>query len=346
MMTLAFSTVLPIHPPSTLNLHLSPFPSTSLYFAQKPRRSQLANQSPAKSSPRCELSLTEVVKHALTTKYAGDDIKRVTQSFTDIMSGRTLEKDEGKPTHQRATSFISGLDCAAFHDYEANPGLAWVTKLESRWQDIHDELMMVMSQSDLEAKGNNIWAPPVVEAAQTYGPNWRTLVLQNRTWDPVNTKLFPRTTQLLQDTSIDVPCVEAFFARQPPKTGIHLHTDDCNFILTMHLGLQVPTPPASWIEVAGERRAWEQGKSLVFDTSFYHQTMNEDADIDRIVLLIRFWHPQLSLVEREAISYLFKLIEDPDNDPDMIKAKKELMNLPASKKVKKKSASPARGFGN
>lgn len=343
-MTLAFSTALPIPTGSTLKRNLSPFPCTSLYFAQKPRRSQLACHSHAKSSPRCELSLTEVVKHALSTKYAGEDITRVIQSFTDAMSGTTLENDQGKPTHQRATSFIAGLDSAAFHDYAANPDFAWVSKLENRWQDIHDELMDVMLQSDLESKGNNIWAPPVVEAAQTYGPNWRTLVLQNREWDPVNTKLFPRTTALLQDASNEVPCVEAFFARQPPKTGIHLHTDDCNFILTMHLGLQVPTPPASWIEVAGERRAWEQGKSLVFDTSFYHQTMNEDTDLDRIVLLIRFWHPQLSLVERDAISFLFKLIDDPDNDPDMIKAKKQLMDRPASKKTKK-STSSARGFG-
>jgi aspartyl/asparaginyl beta-hydroxylase (cupin superfamily) len=136
----------------------------------------------------------------------------------------------------------------------------------------------------------------------------------------VNAELFPKTTALLRNSDIaDVPSVEAFFARQAPDTGIALHTDDCNFILTMHLSLDVPDRK-SWIEVGGERRYWENGRALCFDTSFYHQTMNESTTENRTVLLIRYWHPMLSMAERNAVTFLFNAIGDPsivENEDEM-----------------------------
>jgi hypothetical protein len=164
------------------------------------------------------------------------------------------------------------------------------------------------------ARGTNVWSPAARPEATAYGPDWRTLVLQDREWDPVNAAIFPVTSALLQEGNLEdpehVPSVEAFFARQAPSTGIALHTDDCNFILTMHLALDAPERQ-SWIQVAGERRYWENGRALIFDTSFFHSTMNESASEDRVVLLIRFWHPQLTLIEREALGFIFRAIQNP-----------------------------------
>lgn len=243
---------------------------------------------------------------------------------------------------------MRGLKTAPFYD-DFTEDLAWVNHLEQNWTIIRDELVRVTGQKNIAEVGNNIWAPPVVEAANAYGPDWRTLVLQDREWDPTNTKLFPQTTALLRHPEAQVPTVEAFFARQSPATGIKLHTDDCNFILTMHLPLSAP-PRQSWIEVAGERRYWENGKGLVFDTSYFHRTMNESTEQDRVVLLIRFWHPQLTQVERDALSLLFQLIDDPDGHPAMLKAKRQLQTESVSGKRKKgtnssiRSRSGGRGF--
>ena len=44
----------------------------------------------------------------------------------------------------------------------------------------------------------------------------------DRVWDPVNTKLFPKTTAILKE--LQVPVCEAFFAKQAPHTGIKPHT--------------------------------------------------------------------------------------------------------------------------
>ena len=64
------------------------------------------------------------------------------------------------------------------------------------------------------------------------------------------------------------------FARQAPGTGVQPHSDARNFILTAHLGLQVPTDPpgACWMRVAAERKRWEEGRVVVIDTTFEHET--------------------------------------------------------------------------
>ena len=36
------------------------------------------------------------------------------------------------------------------------------------------------------------------------------------------------------------------------------------------------------------------------DTSFIHSTYNDSKDQDRYVLIVRFWHPELTLHERNG----------------------------------------------
>lgn len=307
-----------------------------VYAPQRP------SNIPSRAELRAEVSVTEGVRHALQSRFKNDDIGRVLASFNNALSGHVLERNAGKPAHQRATSFVKGLDATQFiEDFSGD--YRWVNHLQTNWTVIRDELLNVTAQSDLHVKGNNVWAPPVVEAANAYGPDWRTLVLQDRTWDPVNTSLFPKTTAILKDPSAQVPSVEAFFARQAPNTGIKLHTDDCNFILTMHLGLSIP-PKQSWIEVGGIRRYWQEGKALLFNTSFFHQTMNESSEQNRIVLLLRVWHPGLTAVERLALQYLFELIDDPESHPDVQSAKLELQSRKPSR-ARTTGRSMGKGFG-
>ncbi len=44
------------------------------------------------------------------------------------------------------------------------------------------------------------------------------------------------------------------------------------------------------MRVGEEKRSWENGKALILDTSFEHETRN-DSRRDRIVLIIDYWHP-------------------------------------------------------
>ena len=80
-----------------------------------------------------------------------------------------------------------------------------------------------------------------------------------------------------------------------------------NFIITAHLAVDVPLNQ-SYIRVGDDIKYWENGKVLIFDTSIYHSTRN-DGDSDRYVLLIRFWHPDLTTEEINAFSFIFNYLD-------------------------------------
>eukprot|EP00929_Paragymnodinium_shiwhaense_P042580 TRINITY_DN22014_c0_g1_i3.p1 TRINITY_DN22014_c0_g1~~TRINITY_DN22014_c0_g1_i3.p1 ORF type:complete len:171 (+),score=13.20 TRINITY_DN22014_c0_g1_i3:29-514(+) len=80
------------------------------------------------------------------------------------------------------------------------------------------------------------------------------------------------------------------------------HSDGRNCFLTAHFGLSVPENCE--INVANETREWIDDGVLILDTSFRHSTKN-DSDEDRFVLLIDFWHPDLTVPEQEAMEYVY-----------------------------------------
>ena len=63
-------------------------------------------------------------------------------------------------------------------------------------------------------------------------------------------------------------------------------------------------------QVGDERREWRNGKLMLFDTSVMHCAANEAAR-DRYVLMLRVWHPGLSPPEVDALSWIFRCLDDP-----------------------------------
>ena len=49
-----------------------------------------------------------------------------------------------------------------------------------------------------------------------------------------------------------------------------------------------------------------QGKLITIDTSFEHSTGNESEE-DRHVLIIDFWHPELTEAERAGLEFIYDL---------------------------------------
>ena len=60
------------------------------------------------------------------------------------------------------------------------------------------------------------------------------------------------------------------------------------------------------MEVGGVRKKWKEGKVVTIDTSFVHETKNE-GEGDRYVLIVDFWHPELTEVERECLEFVYDL---------------------------------------
>jgi hypothetical protein len=82
-------------------------------------------------------------------------------------------------------------------------------------------------------------------------------------------------------------------------------------VLTAHVTLEAEAGKA-WMTVGGEKRYWETGAPLAFDTTYLHETKNDSVDADRIVLLLRYWHHGLTPEEIAAMQFIFAASADPE----------------------------------
>lgn len=262
------------------------------------------------SSRDDDVSVSRIFE-ALKMHYGEISAHRVLQSLSFAAAGQEYTRFHPDKGLQKASSYITGLSAEPFHDV-TSPQFTWMMRLEEEYSIIRDELNSALLNPRLTTLGNHIWAPAAREEAIAYGPDWKTLVLQDRcVWEDTNCKLFPKTVELLRKYS--VPSVEVFFARQEPDTGIKPHTDNTNFILTSHLGLDVPEGEC-WMKVGEFKREWMNGRGMIADTSFIHSTANESRTRTRYVLIIRFWHPDLTPEECCALQFLFDALNDSSDE--------------------------------
>lgn len=138
------------------------------------------------------------------------------------------------------------------------------------------------------------------------GLGWQAIRLQRMgEWNEENMIKFPKTSRIIQGLNIPLAVRGVMFAKQNSRTGVKPHSDGRNFILTAHLGLRIPQDSKNcYIKVGTEQKEWKQNEVLIFDTSFVHETSN-DTDEDRYVLIIDFWHPQLTEAEKTALEFIY-----------------------------------------
>ena len=83
----------------------------------------------------------------------------------------------------------------------------------------------------------------------------------------------------------------AFFSVLEPGKRLPPHRGPYKGVLRYHLAVLVPEQAeACGIEVAGERRRWQEGHSLIFDDTFLHSAWNDSSE-RRIVLFVDFARP-------------------------------------------------------
>jgi hypothetical protein len=309
-----------------------------------------------------------MISNAVVKKYGEAETKRVLDAFVrlgaDVEHEGRVEFVSDTPPHedgtalmvQKCRSRIEGLTLQPFHEPMDHK---WCRTLAKEWTVVRDELTEKLSAQGanaLENVGNNIWvgAKNSTSAAE-YGDKWKTLGLCDRgVWDADNTAIFPRTCELLHRAG--APVIEALFAKMPAKSTIGVHSDMVNFCLTFHLGVDVPEGEC-WIDVGDQRRHWENGGLLLFDTSILHRAENT-ADRTRYIFMMRVWHPDLSDAERNAMQFVFDCLDEPEiltsgaslDDYDALRAQVEKESqdlwrnaLPSTTKTRKKRK-PA-GFG-
>ena len=99
---------------------------------------------------------------------------------------------------------------------------------------------------------------------------------------------------------------EICFSILKPGTHILPHYGVTNVRSVMHLPLIVPTACALNLIDVGEHH-WREGELMMFDDTFQHEAWNRSREI-RVVLLMDCWNPDLTVVERRAVTQLIETI--------------------------------------
>lgn len=275
-----------------------------------------------------EKPLSQRVKDAAIQKFSGSgDVSRIVTCWDNFVAGKKMDRFVGgnEEIKQTADCFVDGLKAICFHDVK---DFSWTAGLEENADVILKELteyeyrrrhnvnanakklgedyIQTISPTGDGGDGDGEWLGPRDTTGNHYGPEWKTLGLQDRSvWSNELRGEFPETIRVLESNK--VPSCEVFFAKQGPNSGLLPHSDKNNFIITCHLGLDVPEGDC-FIQVGNEKFYWKNGKTCIFDTSIFHSTRNDSPRV-RYVLLIRFWHPDLTDLEIEMFKFIFEYLD-------------------------------------
>lgn len=170
----------------------------------------------------------------------------------------------------------------------------WVDMLEANWKVIREELDEVMEYADALPNFQDI-SPRQSRIANDN--LWKTFFFCAFGFkSKKNCDRCPETAKLLEK----IPGLKvAFFSILAPGKHIPEHRGKHKGLIRYHLGLKVPEPrEACRIRIADQIAYWEEGKSLLFDDTYYHEVWNDTNDY-RVVLFLDIARPlrfPLSLV--------------------------------------------------
>ena len=156
--------------------------------------------------------------------------------------------------------------------------------LGDNWREIREEATALMRAGQVKASDqyNDIGFNSFFKSG------WKRFYLK---WydesHPSAKDLCPKTVALLQR----IPEVKAaMFTELPPGSRLVRHRDPFAGSLRYHLGLVTPNAEGCYIDVDGERYAWRDGESVMFDETYIHYAENTTHQ-DRLILFCDIERP-------------------------------------------------------
>jgi aspartate beta-hydroxylase len=242
--------------------------------------------------------------------YGSTELVRVERSLAIYFS----DLPANIPDPRQKPKFLYFPDIAS-QPYYPRKHFPWLEALEAATDAVRDELRAVLAQEhSLESFLGE--SPPqasqgMLGSSGHTDPAWDAYFFyrHGERYDD-HCASCPQTTAVL-DT---LPLVrvrdhapETLFSVLSPGTHILPHRGVTNTRLVTHLPLIVP--PDCAIRVGGEEHVWQEGRCVTFDDTYEHEAWNRSGQT-RVVLILDSWHPELSEVERAAVTDLVEAIGD------------------------------------
>jgi len=226
----------------------------------------------------------------------GDDSLARVKVFLKTLAGEipAIVNEMQKPN---VLPIFPGLNYRPVHYKTDYP---WTAQLEQAYGVIREEILNVPSECDFLGYEGGLAAENMWSVVPMYYMGTPIHYFQ---------KYCPKTVEIinsLQGHCFDYPWGDCLFSRQAPGSHLIAHCSVDSFRIRAHLGLDVPAN--CQMRVKNELLNWRNGEVLIFEDSFEHEVWNR-SDKPRIVLIIDFWHPDLTLIERQALMAGFRKAE-------------------------------------
>ena len=219
-----------------------------------------------------------------------------------------LERVSGpstKTTQQDPRFFYKGIRSQPWFDEHQGEVARWTRILENGYADIKEELMALKEGQ----QGRGFQEQP--EKFVPRRGDWNFFYLTH--WGHVfeeNCRRCPKTYELIKRVhpARNAPGVAGFSTL---TQGAHVlpHSDPINLRVRYQMGLVIPHGDCR-IRVGGKTRCWTEGKCILFDDSFEHETWNNE-EATRLVFALDLWHPALSESEREYLEAAITRTDSP-----------------------------------
>ena len=246
----------------------------------------------------------------LRERYGSSELVRVEQSLAIYVLDQLANVPD--PRQRPKFLYFPGITSQPYYPRQHFP---WMDALEAATEIVRDELRTVLAQGrQLEAflgEESPEQARGLLGSSGEQAPAWDAYFFHRHgIRHDLHCARCPETAALLDAlplVRIRGHAPEALFSVLSPGTHILLHTGVTNTRLVTHLPLIVPSDCA--IRVGGQEHAWKEGRGVTFDDTWEHEAWNRSEKL-RVVLILDCWHPDLSEVERAAVTDLVQAIGD------------------------------------
>lgn len=252
----------------------------------------------------------EAVIDPLKQRYGRSELERVEQCLAIYLGEQPANLPD--PRQKPKFLYFPGVPSEPYYGVERFP---WQARLQAATEVIREELLAVLAE-------NQPLEPFLGEqSADELKGHLRSSRSQPAAWDAYffyrhgtryddNCARCPQTSALLDSlplVRIRDHAPETLFSVLRPGTHILPHRGVTNTRLVTHLPLIVP--PDCAINVGGELHEWKEGQCVTFDDTFEHEAWNR-SDRTRVVMILDSWNPDLTEVERLAVTDLVEAIGD------------------------------------
>jgi aspartate beta-hydroxylase len=252
----------------------------------------------------------------LRERYGSAELTRVERSLAIYF----FDQPANIPDPRQKPKFLYFPDIAS-QPYYPRKHFPWLEALEAATATVRDELRAVLAEGSLEAFLGDTPAPAgqgMLRSSSDQEPAWDAYFFyrHGERYDEHCARC-PQTTALLDTlplVRIRDHAPETLFSVLSPGTHILPHTGVTNTRLVTHLPLIVP--PDCAIRVGGVEHVWQEGRCVTFDDTYEHEAWNR-SEQTRVVLILDSWHPDLSEVERAAVTDLVEAIGDFNQSCEM-----------------------------